>query len=173
MTKDNGKGNLQALWKHQSIFYMWCSSAKTASMRTPVSHIVAVGERGCNVYTYVYSVRIGQSFSLCLGCTSCFMGCNCCLQVWLTVWIKIWQMTDSTRVPNGLHVIKSQIDLWVLLPQEWIYFQHYASTSHTNMRNLSINYFIETLLFIQGWESDHYSIDFFPEELHLIEKGLF
>lgn len=41
-----------------------------------------------------------------LGCISCFMGCNCYLPVWLMVWIKIRQMTDSVRAPNGLHAIK-------------------------------------------------------------------
>lgn len=106
-------------------------------MQTPVSHIVAVGERGCNVYICIY---------LCLQYEYGPELLHFVQVAQVVLWgvIVVYKcvngldknMTDD-RFHKGAKWVTcnkvSQIDLWVLLPQEWIYFQHYASTSHTDM----------------------------------------
>lgn len=107
LTKDNCTGNLQAPGCHKSTFFhlILCSRKKT-NARTSDPRRRQWGEE---VVLYIFpSAAWEQASVLALhpGCTSRFMGCNCYLPVWLMVWIKIWQMTDSTRALEGLHAIK-------------------------------------------------------------------
>lgn len=99
----------------KSIFYTWNLFIRkgTSAYTSDPRRWELRKSRSCcvhsliNTHIYVSAVREWHwVLALHLGCTSCFMGCNYYLPVWLMVRIKIWQMTDSTRAPNELHTVK-------------------------------------------------------------------